>query len=97
MRFSALVDALGTAMVAIVMAMVRHWRLISSLITCAVLFVGGYLMRRQADQLLSFAVVVLPTVFALSIEVVSKSVRENPYYRVAVVIFGLTLSALRRL
>jgi hypothetical protein len=46
------------------------------------------------DLLLSWAVVILPTAFALVIEVVSKEMKERPYWRVGVIAFGIGLSSL---
>src|SRR5579859_395677 len=46
------------------------------------------------DQVLAWAVVILPTVFALGIEVVSKEIKEHPYWRIGVLAFGIGLSAL---
>jgi hypothetical protein len=46
------------------------------------------------DQILAWAVVVLPTVFAVGIEVVSKEIKEHPYWRVGVIVFGIGLSSL---
>lgn len=43
---------------------------------------------------LEFLVIILPTLFGLSIELVSKSIRERWYYRLGVVLFGLSLSGL---
>ena len=43
---------------------------------------------------LEYLIVILPFVFGLSIEIISKNVRERPYYRGAVILFGLVLSAL---
>ena len=48
----------------------------------------------MGDQILSWAVVILPTLFALGIEVVSKEIKEHPYWRAAVLTFGLGLSVL---
>jgi len=46
------------------------------------------------DQVLAVAVVLLPTLFAVGIEVVSKEIKQHPYWRVAVLAFGIGLSAL---
>jgi hypothetical protein len=46
------------------------------------------------DQLLAVAVVLLPTLFALAVEIVSKEIKEHPYWRAAVLAFGIGLSAL---
>jgi hypothetical protein len=46
------------------------------------------------DLLLSWAVVILPTAFALGIEVVSKEIRDRPYWRLGVIAFGIGLSSL---
>jgi len=46
------------------------------------------------DQVPTAAVVLLPTLFAVGIEVVSKEIKELPYFRVVVVAFGVGLSVL---
>ncbi len=46
------------------------------------------------DQLLACIVVILPTLFALGIEAVSKEIKEHPYWRIGVIAFGVGLSAL---
>src|SRR5216684_158795 len=48
----------------------------------------------MVDQILAVAVVLLPTLFAVGIEVVSKEIKAHPYWRIAVLAFGLGLSAL---
>ena len=48
----------------------------------------------MVDQILAVAVVLLPTLFAVGIEVVSKEIKEDPYWRVAVLAFGIGLSVL---
>lgn len=48
----------------------------------------------MVDQILAWAVVILPTIFALGIEVVSKEIREHPYWRIGVIVFGIGLSSL---
>jgi hypothetical protein len=46
------------------------------------------------DQVLAWAVVILPTLFAAGIEIVSKEIKQHPYWRVGVIAFGIGLSAL---
>lgn len=46
------------------------------------------------DQILAVAVVLLPTLFAVGIEVVSKEIKDHLYWRIAVLAFGVGLSAL---
>jgi hypothetical protein len=46
------------------------------------------------DRLLAWLVILLPTLFALSIELVSKEIKEHPYWRFGVAIFGIGLSGL---
>jgi hypothetical protein len=43
---------------------------------------------------LELLVILLPTIFALSIEVVSKEMKERPYYRIGIIGFGILLSGL---
>ena len=43
---------------------------------------------------LNCAVVLLPTLFAVVIEMVSKEIKEHPYWRVGVALFGISLSLL---
>lgn len=44
--------------------------------------------------ILNVTVVLLPTLFALVIEVVSKEIKEHPHWRLGVITFGIGLSAL---
>lgn len=46
------------------------------------------------DLILTWAVVILPSIFALAIEVVSKTIKERLVWRIAVIVFGIGLSAL---
>jgi hypothetical protein len=46
------------------------------------------------DQILALIVVILPTLFALGIEVVSKEIKDHRYWRIGVIAFGVGLSAL---
>lgn len=46
------------------------------------------------DQLLMFAVVILPTLFAICLEVIDRRIRERPRWRWGVIAFGVCLSAL---
>jgi hypothetical protein len=46
------------------------------------------------DRVLAVAVVLLPTLFAVGIEVVSKEIKEHPSWRAAVLLFGIGLSVL---
>lgn len=46
------------------------------------------------DQVLAAAVVLLPTLFAVGIEVVSKEIKEHPVWRIAVLAFGVGISVL---
>jgi len=46
------------------------------------------------DQILAVAVVLLPTLFAVVLELVNKEIKESGYWRVGVMAFGLSLSAL---
>jgi hypothetical protein len=48
----------------------------------------------MVDHLLGWLVIILPTLFALGIEVVSKEIKEHPGWRIGVIIFGVGLSAL---
>jgi hypothetical protein len=48
----------------------------------------------MVDQILAVAVVLLPTLFAVGIEVISKEIKEHPYWRIGVLSFGVGLSAL---
>jgi hypothetical protein len=50
--------------------------------------------EHMLDQILAAAVVLLPTLFAVGIELVSKEVKERPFWRVAVLVFGVGLSLL---
>jgi hypothetical protein len=55
---------------------------------------GGNKVAAMLDQILSWMVVILPTLFAVGIEIVSRGIKERPYWRVAVIAFGLGLSSL---
>ncbi len=46
------------------------------------------------DPIISFAVVILPTLFALGIEVIDEKFRKNTRWRCGVIVFGVTLSGL---
>jgi hypothetical protein len=46
------------------------------------------------DQILAVLAVLLPTLFAVVIEVASKEIRAHPYWRIGVLAFGVGLSAL---
>ncbi|HEV2489795.1 MAG TPA: hypothetical protein VGT03_08300 [Candidatus Acidoferrales bacterium] len=46
------------------------------------------------DRMLMFAVVIGPTLFAISVELMSEGVRKHWLWRYVVIIFGLSLSAL---
>lgn len=46
------------------------------------------------DQILAWLVIILPALFGLLIELVSKDVREHRFWKVAVVVFGIGLSLL---
>src|SRR5712692_4616018 len=46
------------------------------------------------DQVLGWLVVILPTLFAFGIELVSKEIKQHPYWRVGVIVCGLGLSTL---
>lgn len=94
--FTVVADWLATAIVAVVWALIRHRKFILFTLAGIALFVGWRVLHLhpQVDQALVFAVLVLPILFGLSIEVVPKRVRENPYYRLAVVLFGIMLTAL---
>src|SRR5216684_61281 len=46
------------------------------------------------NQVLAVLVILLPTLFAVVLEVVSKEIKENAYWRVGVLAFGMGLSAL---
>lgn len=46
------------------------------------------------DTVLAAAVVLLPTLFAVGIEVASKEIKQHPYWRVGVLLFGVGLSGL---
>jgi hypothetical protein len=46
------------------------------------------------DQILTVLVVILPTLFAVLLEAVSKEIKEHPYWRIGVLTFGIGLSAL---
>jgi 4-amino-4-deoxy-L-arabinose transferase-like glycosyltransferase len=97
MLFSSAGDWLGTATVASVMAVVRHWKAIFVAVAVVAIGWAGYYVYRvhpPVDELLSFTVLALPILFGFSIEAVPKKVRENPYYRACVVMLGLILSAL---
>ena len=43
---------------------------------------------------LEFLVVILPSIFGLTMELVNKSIRERWYYRMGIVLFGISLSGL---
>jgi len=43
---------------------------------------------------LEFLVVILPSIFGLTMELVSKSIRERWYYRLGIVVFEISLSGL---
>jgi hypothetical protein len=45
-------------------------------------------------MILSWVVVILPSIFAFTLEVVSKTIKERLVWRIAVVVFGIGLSAL---
>lgn len=46
----------------------------------------------MSDRILEVVVVLLPTLFAVGIEVVSKDLRERRLWRVAVLVFGIVTS-----
>lgn len=46
------------------------------------------------NQMLAVLVVILPTLFAVVLEAVSKEIKERPYWRIGVLAFGVGLSAL---
>lgn len=46
------------------------------------------------DQIVTVSVVLLPTLFAVVIEMVSKEIKDRPKWRICVLLFGLGLSAL---
>ncbi len=46
------------------------------------------------DQLLTISVVLLPTLFAVAVEVVGRRIKVHPYWRVAALGFGVGISAL---
>jgi hypothetical protein len=46
------------------------------------------------DQILAIAVVLLPTVFAVVLEIVNEEIKKSVYWRVGVMAFGLSLSTL---
>lgn len=48
----------------------------------------------MVDQLLTFAVVILPTIFAICLEVIDRRIREHPRWRWGVIAFGVCLSGL---
>jgi arginine exporter protein ArgO len=48
----------------------------------------------MGDQILAVAVVLLPTLFAVGIEGVSKEIKQHPYWRRIVFTFGIGLSVL---
>jgi len=48
----------------------------------------------MVDQVLAVAVVLLPTLFAVGIEMVSKEIKEHLYWRIVVLTFGVGLSVL---
>ena len=48
----------------------------------------------MVDQILAVSVVLLPTLFAVGIEVVSKEIKEHLNWRIAVLGFGVGLSVL---
>ncbi len=43
----------------------------------------------MGDQILAVAVVLLPTLFAVGVEVVSKEIKDHPYWRIVVLTFGV--------
>jgi hypothetical protein len=96
MRFSSVVDWCGTAIVAVVLGIVHYWKVSFFVFGCVVVLWTWHLLHPhpQVDQLLSSAVLTLPILFGFSIEIVPKNVRENPYYRLCVAVFGIALSAL---
>jgi hypothetical protein len=96
---SAITDWIGTVLITVIMAAVRYWKLVLTVIGLATS--AFYLTKfahhpapPQMDVLLTFSVVVLPIIFGISVEVVPKRVRENPYYRAGMVLFGFIISAL---
>jgi hypothetical protein len=46
------------------------------------------------DLVLSWGVIVLPTLFALGLELVDEKIRKHPFWKYGVIAFGITLSAL---
>jgi predicted transcriptional regulator len=46
------------------------------------------------DQILTVAVVLLPTIFAVVIELVSEDIKKSGFWRVGVLVFGVVLSIL---
>jgi len=46
------------------------------------------------DFLLGWLVIIMPTLFALGIEVIDERVRKNRSWRIGVIVFGISLSAL---
>lgn len=48
----------------------------------------------MADLILAILVVILPTAFAIAVELVSKDIKDRPYWRVVVLVFGFGTSGL---
>jgi hypothetical protein len=48
----------------------------------------------MSDRILAVSVVLLPTLFAVGMEVINKEVRESTFWRIAVLVFGIAVSLL---